>query len=203
MILMGRNQNYCSCFASRCDDARLANLTTSPLFRGSQSRTSLRDTPVPIDVLGVSDITNGTLIALLLALTASFLQGRRNSDDFAPSELPKTNTTLSTTSVDDDDTSPQGKLVFDADSWKDMSKPESYVFYNQKLKRKESRSSSPGSQSKSENAWVLIALLGLFVPIFSVEFFFALSRQMICGGDPLNQSDWSAYLCSPATPHIG
>ena len=85
-----------------------------------------------------------------------------------------------------------------------MSRPESYVLYNQKLRqrRRSTKRRSPSSSpfgGSSENAWVVIALLALFVPIFSVEFFFALSRQLICGGDPLNRSDWSEFLCSPAT----
>ncbi|VEU39001.1 unnamed protein product [Pseudo-nitzschia multistriata] len=160
--------------------------------------TTLHDTSVPIDVIGTSDVFYGTLIALVLGLTASFLQGRRSRDDFAPNELPNMNMTSSAVVGNKDDTFSTDNVIFDADSWKEMSRPESYVFYNQKLKERKSKSLK--SKFNSENAWVLIALLVLFVPIFSVEFFFALSRQLICASDPMNQSDLSAFLCSPAMP---
>jgi hypothetical protein len=158
---------------------------------------------VPVDVIGTSDIIYGTLIALVLAFTASFLQGRRNREDSdfiltPPSEFSSGNTTsLSTTFNDNDSLSTESSTTFDADSWKEISRPESYIFYKQKLRERESKSSSKSSGG-SERVWILLALLTLFVPIFSVEFFFALSRQFICGGDPLNQSDLSEFLCSPA-----
>ena len=167
-----------------------------------QTPTPLDDTTVPIDVIGASDILDGTLIALILAFTASFLQGRRNQNDFLlPEVLSNKNTTSSTTVVGDDDSVLSGNNTFDADSWKEMSRPESYIFYNQKLRERVSKSSTESS-FKSEQAFVLVALLVLFVPIFSVEFFFALSRQLLCGGDPMNQSEWSEFLCSPAVTNF-
>ena len=167
-----------------------------------QTPTPLGDTTVPIDVIGTSDILDGTLIALILAFTASFLQGRRNQNDFLlPEVLSNKNTTSTTTVVGDDDSVLSGNNTFDADSWKEMSRPESYIFYNQKLRERVSKSSTESS-FKSEQVWVLVALLLLFVPIFSVEFFFALSRQLLCGGDPMNQSEWSEFLCSPAVTNF-
>ena len=106
--------------------------------------------------------------------------------------------------------------VFNADNWKEMSREENYVLYNTRVRavrdsgreRKADRDAvttngdaegnieiAPGV--RSEKKWVFVALLVLFVPIFSVEFFFALSRQFMCGGDPLNQSEWAQILCSP------
>ena len=106
--------------------------------------------------------------------------------------------------------------VFNADNWKEMSREENYVLHNARVRavrdsgreRKANRDAvttkgdTEGdveivSGVRSEKKWVLVALLVLFVPIFSVEFFFALSRQFMCGGDPLNQSEWAQILCSP------
>ena len=202
MILKTQKQRCRSCFFPRRLSTGLMEITKSSTFAEKKSLTLLRDTSLPVDVLGPSDIFDGTLIALLLAFTVSFLQGRRNMDDFAPSESSNLNTTSSTTVVDDDDDSLSNEnIIFDADSWKEISQPESYIFYNRKLKRRKSQSSS-GSSFDPEKAWVLFALLALFVPLFSVEFFFALSRQLICGSDPMNPSDWSEFLCSPAIPNI-
>ena len=203
-------------------DSSLFTKRHSPHVRSLTSLYDITKLQVPVDVLGPSDIVYGSLIALVLGLTASFLQGMRNRDDFAPSDTlsvqtlntnTNASTTLSTTTTtalgsdeNDDDSSlllnsnKNERIVFDADSWKEMSDPESYVFYNQKLKQRKAKSKSKQKllNIKPENAWVLVSLLILFVPIFSVEFFFATSRQFLCGGgDPLNQSDWSAFLCSP------
>jgi hypothetical protein len=177
-------------------------LTISPSTSTSRSSPVLRDATGPVDVIGTSDIVSGSVIAIVLAFTASFLQGRRNSNDFvlAPSQFSNGNTTLSST-VGENDSVSSDDLVFDADSWKEISRPESYVLYNNKLRERESKASSE-SPFKSERVWVFVALLALFVPIFSVEFFFALSRQFLCGGDPMNQSDWSEFLCSPAMTNL-
>lgn len=173
-------------------------ISPSPTIRPSSIL--LRDSSAPVDVLGTSDIIDGTLIAVVLAFMASFLQGRRNRNDFAPSELSNTNITSSSTADDDAPLSSES-TTFDADSWKEISQPESYIFYKQKLRERESKSSSESSLV-SERKWVLVALLALFVPIFSIEFFFALSRQLICAGDPMSRSDLSEFLCSPAMTNL-
>jgi len=121
---------------------------------------------------------------------------------------------------DTDDDSTESDIsapkVFNADNWKEMSREENYVLYNTRVRavrdsgreRKADRIAvttkgdtegdiEKASGVRSEKKWVLVALLVLFVPIFSVEFFFALSRQFMCGGDPLNQSEWAQILCSP------
>lgn len=117
--------------------------------------------------------------------------------------------------VDDDSTESDRSApkVFNADNWKEISREENYVLYNTRVRdggreRKADRDvvttkdDTEGdveivSGVRSEKKWVLVALLVLFAPIFSVEFFFALSRQFMCGGDPLNQSEWAQILCSP------
>jgi hypothetical protein len=141
----------------------------------------------PTDVLSTEDIVVGAVLAVVLAFCGSFLQGRRAQNDFvlwekAPKEMDSSNVTQT------------DRVVFDADSWKEMSRPDNYMLYNKnKLEEKKSASDS----FRVEQAWVVIALLALFVPLFSVEFFFGLSRQFICGGDPLSQSDLAFELCSP------
>jgi len=107
-------------------------------------------------------------------------------------------------------------VVFDGTKWKEMSRPENYILYSTRVKRRlpltpnnpvgrdmdlastlrsslssltndssttttDSGGSAP-KKKKLEQKWVIIGLLVLFVPIFSIEFFFALSRQFICGG---------------------
>ncbi len=196
MILNTQRQRCHRCCGTNRQTIIFADVTKSalPIARGSS--TLLQDSSTPVDVIGASDIINGTFIALILAFTASFLQGRRNSNDFAPSEISNNNSTSAST-FDDDVALSSGSNTFDADSWKEISRPESYVIYKQKLRERESKASSESSFG-SERKWVLFALLALFVPIFSIEFFFALSRQLICAGNPINQSDLSELLCSPA-----
>jgi len=91
-------------------------------------------------------------------------------------------------------------VVFGADEWKDMSRPENYVLYSTKVRKQLEKRDSPlpsGEVVRTEKSTVVIALLVLFVPIFSFEFFLGLSRQIVCGGDPLTQTSWALELCSP------
>jgi len=151
---------------------------------------------------------------------------RIGSDDLDNSSNRNNNTD---TSAINSNTTTTGSTVFDGKSWKEMSKPESYIFYNRRIKQQQQRrrqkglfgivinqeqdqvdddgdiESSSSSSYKVEQTWIIISLLILFVPIFSIEFFFAISRQLICdsGGGTLNPGNtaegWSAlYLCSPA-----
>jgi hypothetical protein len=146
----------------------------------------------PTDVLSTEDIVVGAVLAVILAFCWSFLQGRRAQNDFVLWEKdPKEVNSSNLTQTD--------SVVFDADSWKEMSRPDNYLLYNNNNnnnKLQEKKSASDNSD-RVEQAWVVIALLALFVPLFSVEFFFALSRQFMCGGDPLSQSDLAVELCSP------
>jgi hypothetical protein len=130
-----------------------------------------------IDVLSTRDLVDGSLLAFALAVFFSVLQQRRRQND--------------TPTMKNDET--EDGNVFDAVAWKEMSRPENYVYYNSKLREMSSRNDEP----KQEKKWILISLLVLFVPIFSVEFFLALSRQVLCGGDPLTLSAWASELCSP------
>ncbi|KAL3936818.1 MAG: hypothetical protein SGBAC_007951 [Bacillariaceae sp.] len=108
-------------------------------------------------------------------------------------------TTLPEPSTNDNPSIQESRpTVFDGDDWKAMSRPENYVFYNRNLKKnKKEKESVEGSEQTDEQKWILVALLALFVPIFSVEFFFALSRQVLCGGggDLLDAS--TQFFCSP------
>lgn len=144
----------------------------------------------PVDVLTGEDLFVGTLMAFALAFTISFLQSRRSQNDFVLWE----NISVGNSS----DVNMTAIHVFDAEAWREISKPDNYIFYNRKVRATE-KSKHKAEFSRTEKTWVFLALLTLFVPIFSVEFFFALSRQIICdGGNPMSQPDWADYLCSPA-----
>ncbi len=186
------------------------------------------------DVLSNEDIFSGTILAFALAFLFSFLQGRTPSssniklwpeesnsirkvgekEDYA---IQKDSNSMHSELVEDKND--DKKLVFDGDDWEEVSKPENYVMYKTKVRKDIDESSKPKrAAGKSENRLVLVALLILFVPIFSVEFFFALSRQFICG-DFVTQVDdnlwltdsdraisasngispWARQLCSPYT----
>lgn len=195
-------------------------------------------------VLSNEDIFIGTILALILAFLFSFLQGKtpsssniilwRNEESNDLQDLFNAGTKdkvydnysdKSDSVVKDYDSVKEN--VFDGDMWKEMSRPENYAVYtrekvqsNNEMKS-ESKDAIMVNQNKSngkrENKLVLISLLILFVPIFSVEFFFALSRQFICGDYVTNVDDtlwildakkaaaasngsspWAAKLCSPA-----
>jgi hypothetical protein len=72
-------------------------------------------------------------------------------------------------------------ILFDADDWKEASYPHNYVLCNPRLHRKRTEKESMGTSAPVEKTWVLLGLLALFLPLFSVEFFFSLSQQVICG----------------------
>mmetsp|Transcript_12552 Transcript_12552/g.26094 ORF Transcript_12552/g.26094 Transcript_12552/m.26094 type:complete len:240 (-) Transcript_12552:481-1200(-) len=175
-----------------------------------------------VDVLADQDIFDGVIIAFVLAFGFSFLQSR-SSSNFILSRSQYD--TVSEKDVEDSEVNPQpqsqlgennstlvfidtdgevgAKTVFDGQDWKEMSRPENYVWYNAKFRKGESTETSEslrqpfGDSSKKEKRWILVGLLLLFVPIFSFEFFLALSRQFMCGGDPFKQSAWALELCSP------
>jgi len=153
----------------------------SSIFRESSSGS--------IDALSTEDILVGIVIALLLAFTASFLQGHRAQNDFVLWEKAESSNFNAT------DT----RRIFDADSWKEISQPDNYILYNQKVRRAIKKKNAGDVAVVVEPSWVLLGLLALFIPIFSLEFFFTLSRQLVCeSGSPLVQPDWAWLLCSPA-----
>jgi len=148
------------------------------------------------DILSTQDIVVGTILALLLAFGWSYLNGQSSSTSFVSWPSKNGDDTLSediTTSIKESDES----TTFD--EWKEMSREENYVLYNTKI-RQSIDEKKPTQQlnevKRKENKAVLIALLLLFVPIFSIEFFFALSRQFVCqwglGGEQI-----VTKLCSP------
>lgn len=199
------------------------------IFDGSYYATpsNLMMTISPADnILSNSDLINGTIIAFLLSFMFSYLNGRTPSSSnikLWPNEDEQGNRIevdqLQSQNTTDYSIGNNSAIVFDADNWKDISKPENYILYTQKIRQKESRTSSGLKERpavKKENRLVLIALLILFVPIFSIEFFFALSRSFICGGYTTQVDDnlwltdadralastngisnWAKELCSP------
>lgn len=169
------------------------------------------------EILSLSDLADGTILAFVLAFSYSYLQRdsssvilwRRNeiSDDGLDfrdgSKMKIFNDGLSENGSTNDEGDPEANLwntktkgsVFDERSWTEMSRPENYIFFNKREGRRDSGESNSGTYQK-ENKTILIGLLLLFVPLFSAEFFFALSRQFICGGDPFTQSELANVLCS-------
>ena len=192
-------------------------------------------------ILSNEDIFIGTILALGIAFLFSFLQGRSPSSSNiilwkdTPNESDMTNIAIDdpmSLDFEEYDNEISKTKVFDGDMWKEMSRPENYAVYNREVSQLSEDESKPerrnlstsqlnGQQNpggKKENKLVLISLLILFVPIFSVEFFFALSRQFICGDYVTNVDDamwiidakkaaaasngsspWAVKLCSPAT----
>jgi hypothetical protein len=190
-------------------------------------------------VLSNEDIFIGTILAFVLAFLFSFLQGRTPSssnivlwrdDDDEKDKMDslanyRSNASDGNADIGTDDEVLSEK-IFDGDMWKEMSRPENYATYSRDKSQsiratKPEKSDVTMNQGKTgdtkENKLVLIALLVLFVPIFSVEFFFALSRQFICGGYVTSVDDamwimdakkaaaasngsspWATQLCSPA-----
>jgi len=156
-----------------------------------------------IDVLGTDEIVGGVILAVLLAFTASFLQGRRSQNDFVLWERKAEDSEGFESSKRNN----TDRVVFDAESWQEMSQPDNYVLYQDRIRKSKERSSRPKTLSPSsvsnmdvEQRIVLVLLLVLFMPIFSVELFFALSRQAICNIDGTSIApDWVNGLCSPYT----
>lgn len=150
------------------------------------------------DVLTTQDIAVGTILAFILAFTYSYLNGQSSSTNFVSWQIQKVNEVFDSASatrqiVDD--------KVFDANQWKEMSREENYVLYNTRVRSSLQQSNAKMQNltvNKTENKWVLLALLALFVPIFSVELFFALSRQFLCEvGEPSDKIEVVQKLCSP------
>ena len=148
------------------------------------------------DILSTQDIVVGAILALLLAFGWSYLNGQSSSTSFVSWPSKNGDDTLSediTTSIEDSD----NENTFDA--WKEISREENYVLYNTKI-RQSIDEKKPTQQlddvKRTENKAVLIALLVLFIPIFSIEFFFALSRQFVCQWG-LGGQDIVTKLCSP------
>mmetsp|Transcript_4740 Transcript_4740/g.7337 ORF Transcript_4740/g.7337 Transcript_4740/m.7337 type:complete len:193 (-) Transcript_4740:2500-3078(-) len=142
-----------------------------------------------MDILSTEDLVTGTILALSLALLGSYLQGRGNQNDIVLWKDAET---------EESDMNSEDKIDFGEEAWKDVSRPENYILYTTKVRDQlsgKTRTTSPVYQS--EKNYVVFALLLLFVPIFTFEFFLALSRQLICAGDFVSQNAWAENLCSP------
>eukprot|EP00980_Cylindrotheca_fusiformis_P021907 scaffold8747_cov96-Cylindrotheca_fusiformis.AAC.2 len=184
---------------------------------GSITALSLFRTPIDDGgVLSTEDIVVGVILALLLAFLASFLQGRGSQSDsyvlWQEEREKKCSSSSASDRTDDTNAEPfdaasndakdnrDSNLVFDGDSWKEMSRPENYILFKRNLGKKKKKEF--GNINNGEQTGVIVALLLLFVPIFSIEFFFALSRQVFCGSGGnglLSQSEFAQFLCSPVS----
>lgn len=156
-------------------------------------------------VLGSNDLIDGTLLAFTLALSYSYLNrdssniifwgtsSEVETKDKFENILYKNQTEVDNNQLRSNETSLSRQTngtIFGKDAWIEISRPENYVLL--KTRKRESEFEGTSKESK----WYLVGLLVLFVPLFSAEFFLALSRQFICGGDPFLQSDMAQYLCS-------
>ena len=185
------------------------------------------------DVLSTNDLITGILMAFALAFLTSFLQSQTPSSFNALLWPRERNADVSSNKIsipkhesennDEEVLKNEGEqIVFSAENWKEMSRPENYIMYNNRVKPDNlpdtnptrlddtvSTSGDDGFKRKidhgRENKLVLLALLILFVPIFSIEFFFALSRQFVCGdylstnvgNVNVSASPWADTFCSP------
>jgi hypothetical protein len=159
----------------------------------------LDDSSITSDVLSTQDLVNGAIIACVIAFGYSFLNGQSSSSSFVswPSESKMRNDIIGIENLVDGNDRGKDDRTFNADDWKKMSREENYVLYNTKIRQRSKVNDAPiRNNDKRENKLVLVVLLALFVPIFSVEFFFALSRQFMCemgmGGEIVHK------LCSPS-----
>lgn len=145
------------------------------------------------DILTTQDIVIGAILACVLALGYSYLNGQSSSSSFTSWPTQSNNNANDDSRVVHATMSEQGK-TFNSDDWREMSRKENYILYNTKIRR----SNKPIKgiiNAKRENKSTLVALLLLFVPIFSAEFFFALSRQFMCE----MENDVASRLCSPVS----
>eukprot|EP00977_Amphora_coffeiformis_P002972 scaffold569_cov165-Amphora_coffeaeformis.AAC.5 len=122
-------------------------------------------------VLSNTDIAVGVLLAFLLAALASFLQNQRSQNDFVlgPMEQEELLESESASTISSNNKTATTTTFGD---WKEMSRPDNYVWYNTRPRQQEKTSSA---SFVTEQRWVLIALIALFAPIFSFEFFLTLT----------------------------
>ncbi|GAX16836.1 hypothetical protein FisN_5Hu209 [Fistulifera solaris] len=126
-----------------------------------------------IDPLLTSDLGYGIISAFILAGFATFLQSLRSQNDFVLAPPPvKDNIRSAVTNT----------TTFE--DWKDISRPENFVLFT---KRGKMNAKTP--YQRVEQRWVFFALLLLFTPIFSFEFFLTVSRQLLCA--------WDQVFCQP------
>ena len=196
-LVGGRPRPYASSFTMVSNDYDVVADAMPGTFDGQNF---LENSSITSDVLSTQDIFDGAIIACVLAFGYSFLNGQSSSSSFVswPSESKKRNDIVSIDKTSEEFAGGGDDRTFNADDWKEMSREENYVLYNTKIRQRSIAENAPiRTIDRIENKLVLVALLALFVPIFSVEFFFALSRQFMCemgmGGIDVVQK-----LCSPS-----
>jgi len=155
------------------------------------------------EVLSSQDILVGTILAFILAFGYSYLNGQSSSTSFVSW---RSHQQLSYADDASELLSDETKsTVFNETNWKEMSRTENYILYNTRIREKQQSNQTPQSESKDgssrgENKMVFVALLALFIPIFSIEMFFALSRQFLCEGGLFSEDiagEFAERLCSP------
>ena len=174
--------------------SKMKAITTRRTRCIAQTTTTTSLHAIENDVLSMEDIVVGVGMALGLAFLSSYLQGQRSQSDIILWRQDQIDLLEPLSSGPSNET-----VVFGEDSWKEISRPENYVWYNADMRKKLENKDKQKTVFKAEKKWVLIALLLLFVPIFSFEFFLALSRQIVCYSSPFTQSDWAVWMCSPHT----
>ena len=133
-------------------------------------------------VLSNTDIAVGIILALLLAAVVSFLQSQRAQSDFVLGPLSDDQTKHNQSSPSNNATTNTTTTLFG--DWSEISKRDNYIWYNTLLR--DSKTKRHNTSQPTEQRWILVALIVLFAPIFSFEFFLTVSRQIICA---LSQ-DW-------------
>jgi hypothetical protein len=200
--------------------SNLKRITSSFSCSRSTSFLSASNIHEDFSILTNQDLITGAFMAVSLAFLFSFLQGiSPSSSSFRLWPVDEKS------SMNDNITEPMENLRKDESvfsEWREMSKPENYILYANKIRQKSKATTTgssmltsandPSDTVRTEKRIVLFALLILFVPIFSVEFFFALSRQLICGNYVFHPDDaailrnqnigndlvpWAKELCSP------
>ncbi|CAB9511435.1 expressed unknown protein [Seminavis robusta] len=178
-----------------------------------------------VDALSTQDIGVGIILAVLLAALAVFLQEqsrssfpnmvlwatRDSTDNGTPKDafmeaddddaetiisLSSNNATAGVENATNNSNTTSGNIVFNGTNWSEMSRPENYIWYSRSITDNDSKKSTRQSMSW-DNRIALWALVALFVPIFGVELFLALSRQFVCESGSSGSLAWAQDFCAP------
>jgi len=157
------------------------------------------------DVFNDTSAVLGIFSAAILIIIVMLLKDKTLHVVTEDTEKQNRNTTeITLESLEDDEANKKNQTnnnttatveVFD--QWKEMSRPENYILYSTRIKKKMPKSlNNPLGNSDTEKKLlssligsttntkkkrlVLTSLLILFLPLSSIELFFALSRQFLC-----------------------
>jgi hypothetical protein len=199
---------------------RSLSLSSHQILSVAEASDQYTTTRTTTDALSSQDIGVGIIMALLLAALASFLQGqsstssfpnfvlwlRDNNDNDEGKDTPAAvgNASLVPLPASNDNYDVNNAIImlqprsntilFNATNWKEMSRPENYIWYsNPNLRANIKRpkvQKSKFAKNDQKNRLALFALVILFIPIFGAELFLALSRQFLCDG-------WAPDFCAP------